>query len=233
MKKSLREIIVLSSLLVLATIIFIVVAVMIYKNNGDIALDNSIRDAVYDFRGEKGGFIYYIFRFITEFGYLYVGVLLGIIGIFYTKIDRGLILFAFGFLFSYVLNSSIKLMYDRERPVEAMRWMVDNESSFPSGHSCSAMFLYSFINFYLFKTKRNNIVRYSALVFSIIIIPLVMFSRLVMGMHYFTDVIAGASVGMVAFVITAFMYLIFERYDLFTDGFIKFKVKKDEEVTNS
>ena len=124
-------------------------------------------------------------------------------------------------------------MYDRERPVEELRWMYDKESSFPSGHSSSATFLYSFITFYLFRKNKNKYIKYGALIFSIIIIPTVMFSRLVLGMHYFTDVIAGASIGMIAFVITAYIYLIFERYDLFTDGIIKFKGKKDEEVSNS
>ena len=224
-----KETIIVTSIAILSAILFMVIAIIVYTNGGELALDNNIKEGIYNIRGAKGGFIYYLFRFITEFGYLYVAILIGVIGIFYTKIDRGLIIYAIGFIFSATLNAVFKLMFDRQRPDLVNQWMVDDESSFPSGHSNTVAFVYSYVTYYIFKKSKKNWLKYSALGFTFVIIPLVMFSRLILGMHYFTDVIAGGCVGLFSFAMAAYLYMIFERYDLFTNGFIKFKVKKNEE----
>ena len=154
--KNKKELIITSSIALISFIVFLVVAIIVFKNNGDLAIDNSIRDTMYDIRGNKGGFINLLFRAITELGYLYVIIIIGIIGIFYTKIDRGLILFVIGYALSITLNVIFKSMYDRPRPEEALQWMVDDEASFPSGHSNTAAFIYSYIVYYLFKTSAST-----------------------------------------------------------------------------
>ncbi len=51
-----------------------------------------------------------------------------------------------------------------------------------------------------------------------LIIPLVMFSRLILGVHYFTDVIAGVSVGIMVSCLAMLFYKLCERYDFMTEG---------------
>ncbi len=224
-----KETIIVSSIAILSAILFMVIAIIVYNNGGEIGLDNSIKEGIYNIRGEKGGFINYLFRFITEFGYLYAAILIGVIGIFYTKIDRGLIIYAIGFILSATLNGVFKIMFDRQRPDAINQWMVDDESSFPSGHSNTVAYVYSFVTYYIFKKSKKNWLKYGSFGFTIVIIPLVMLSRLFLGMHYFTDVVAGMCVGLFSFAMAAYLYMIFERYDLFTEGFIKFKGKNNEE----
>ena len=228
-----KELIISIAVAVASTLLFLAISLIVFLNHGETAFDNSVRDSVYQMRGSNGGFIYYLFRIITEFGYLYVAIVIGVIGIVYTGIDRGLILYVFGFLLEATLNVVFKSMFNRERPLEEMRWMVDNESSFPSGHSATVAFIYPYITYYLFKNKKQNWLKYTALAGTVVIIPLVMFSRLVMGMHYFTDVVAGFSIGLFSAAITVMVYLLFEKYDLFTKGFINFFGKKNEKDTNN
>ena len=77
------------------------------------------------------------------------------------------------------LNVVFKSMFDRERPLEEMRWQIDNESSFPSGHSATVAFVYPYITYYMFKTNRKNVVKYISLGVTVVMIPLVMLSRLI------------------------------------------------------
>lgn len=234
MKK--KEILIASMIGVISIILFVVIALIVFLHNGDVQFDNSVRDSIYSMRGNKGGFIYFLFRFITEFGYLYVCIALGIVGIFFTGVDRGIILYVFGFLLQATLNVVFKSAFDRQRPNVELQWMTDKESSFPSGHSASVTFAYLYIAYYMFKTNRQKWLKYSCLGFAIIIIPLVILSRLILGMHYFTDTMAGMSVGLFSLSITVLVYLLFERYDLFTKPLFNFKslfFKKNEKATNN
>ena len=234
MKK--KEIIIASAIAVLAAVLFVVIALVVFLNNGDVAFDNSVRDAIYSVRGQKGGFIYYLFRFITEFGYLYVCIVIGLVGIVFTGIDRGIILYVVGFAIQATLNVVLKSAFDRERPMLEMQWQVDKESSFPSGHSATVTFTYLYIAYYMFKSNRPKWLKYTCLGFAVVIIPLVILSRLILGMHFFTDTMAGMSVGLFSLSMTVFLYLLFERYDLFTKPLVNFKslfIKKNEKADNN
>ena len=235
MKK--KELIISSIIACVSAILFVVIALVVFLNNGETAMDNSVRDTVYSIRGNQGGFINYLFRIITEFGYLYVAIVIGLIGIVYTGFDRGLILYVIGFAIQATLNIVFKSMFDRERPIVANRWMKDDESSFPSGHSATVAFVYPYITYYMFKMKKAKWLKYTSLGVTIVMIPLVMLSRLILGMHYFTDTIAGMSIGLFSCAVTVMLYLLFEKYDLFTNRLINFNInfkrkKKNEETTN-
>ena len=63
----------------------------------------------------------------------------------------------------------------------------------------------------------------------LLIIILVMFSRMILGVHYFTDVIAGASVGIMGACLAMQLYKICEKYDFITVGlFDKIKNKNKD-----
>ena len=81
--------------------------------------------------------------------------------------------------------------------------------------------------------KKKNWLKYTCLGVTVVMIPLVMLSRLILGMHYFTDTIAGMSIGLFSCAITVMLFLLFEKYDLFTKGLINFKFKKNEKTDNA
>lgn len=228
-----KELIISTIIACAAAILFVVMALVIFLNNGETQFDLSVADKIYSIRGSKGGFMYFLFRLITEFGYLYVAIVIGVIGIIYTGIDRGLVLFVVGFAIQATLNVVFKSMFDRERPLEELRWQVDKESSFPSGHSTTAAFMYPYITYYLFKMKKQNWLKFTALGVTIVIVPLIMLSRLILGMHYFTDTVAGMSLGLFSCAITIMLYLLLEKYDLFTKGLVNFRFKKHEKTDNA
>lgn len=161
-------------------------------------LDAVVRDFFYDIRGEKYGAMYWIFRILTELGFLYVILVLWFLFSIFTKGDIRCAVIGFGSIVTWVLNTSIKACFLRERPVKALRWMDESSSSFPSGHSMSATFFYGMLVYYIFnsnslkkRTKKISLVCIS------FIVPIVMISRMVLGVHYFTDVITGFAYGLV------------------------------------
>lgn len=90
-----------------------------------------------------------------------------------------------------ILNNILKFIFQRERPPFPM--VKENSFSFPSGHSMIGTFVFGFFVIYIIKNKNLSILK--KLILSIICILLcigIIVSRLYLGVHYFTDVLAGA-----------------------------------------
>ncbi len=206
--------------ILLCIITFITLAVVIYLNRlNPLELDQAVRDFCYKIRGEKYGFGYWFFRIITEFGNFYViAVIIGMIIVF-TKCDYRAISISLGILLAVILNVGLKEIYMRERPFMDLRWMSEDSTSFPSGHSTAVGFLYPFIMYLAYHSKSLSKIKKNILyVMCSLIIPLVMFSRLILGVHYFTDVIAGVSVGIMVSCLAMLFYKLCERYDFMAEG---------------
>ena len=206
--------------ILLCIITFITLAVVIYLNwLNPLELDQAVRDFCYKIRGEKYGFGYWFFRIITEFGNFYViAVIIGMIIVF-TKCDYRAISISLGILLAVILNVGLKEIYMRERPFMDLRWMSEDSTSFPSGHSTAVGFLYPFIMYLAYHSKSLSKIKKNILyVMCSLIIPLVMFSRLILGVHYFKDVIAGVSVGIMVSCLAMLFYKLCERYDFMTEG---------------
>lgn len=202
-------------------VVFVVLAVGIYYNNLEpYVIDIHMRDFCYNIRGEKYGFIFWLFRIITEFGNLYVIGLLVLLTIVLTKCDYRAILLTLGILLAVLLNVGLKQLYMRERPFEAFRWMEEESTSFPSGHSTAAGFMYTFIIYLVFHTSIKKIWKVIIYIACGILIPLVMLSRMILGVHYLTDVLAGVSVGIMVACLMMQFYKICIKYHFMAEGLI-------------
>ncbi|MDE6946413.1 MAG: phosphatase PAP2 family protein [Anaeroplasmataceae bacterium] len=205
--------------IVLCMITFIILAIFIYLNRLEpLALDVAMRDFSYNIRGDKYGFGYWFFRLITEFGNVYIIVGIVVFSIIVTRCDYRAILLTLGILGAVLLNVGLKEIYMRERPIEAMRWMDESSTSFPSGHSTAVGFLYTFIMYLVYHSKVNKVLKRTTYTACLMIIPLVMFSRLILGVHYFTDVLAGVSVGIMVACLCMMGFKLCERFDFMTEG---------------
>lgn len=97
-----------------------------------------------------------------------------------------------------------KYFFLRPRPLEAL--IIETSPSFPSGHATIAMSFYAVL-FYLWWKKANSwnmkiIISFLGSNF----VLLLAFSRIIMGVHYLTDVIAGLLLGGLWFVIALSLY---------------------------
>ena len=106
---------------------------------------------------------------------------------------------------AFALNESLKLHFHRARPV--VPWSIGYEPtfSFPSGHSLFACALYGTLA-YLALRPPTSAARKTAILLPAILLPLgIGLSRIYLGMHFPTDVLAGYTAGgaWLAAVITA------------------------------
>ena len=216
---------------------FITLAVVIYLNRLEpLYLDRAMRDFAYEIRGEKYGFCFWFFRLITEFGNFYVIAVIIITIVILTKCDYRAISISLGILLAVMLNIGLKEMYMRERPFADFRWMNEDSTSFPSGHSTAVGFLYPFIMYLAYHSKRvPNKWKNVIYVVCTLIIPLVMFSRLILGVHYLTDVLAGVSVGIMVSCLAMLFYKVCEKYDFMQEGLLDkvLKSKKKDDTNDS
>jgi membrane-associated phospholipid phosphatase len=91
------------------------------------------------------------------------------------------------------INYVMKLFFAKPRPELWPRLISETSFSFPSGHAVGSMVVYGFIA-YILARELPSYQRYIYAVASVLIIA-IGFSRLYLGVHYPTDIIAGYGVG--------------------------------------
>ena len=103
-----------------------------------------------------------------------------------------------------VLDITLKHAFHRARPV-AFFGMSPSSYSFPSGHALGSLCFYGVLAAILTARTRRRAARFGIWIAAIILVAMIGFSRIYLGVHYPSDVIAGFCaaavwVGMVVFV---------------------------------
>lgn len=88
---------------------------------------------------------------------------------------------------------SLKEIVERARPDMVYQAYLETGFSFPSGHASLSLALYGFIAFLVWKHASHQ--RTLAVAVVIVLVGLIGFSRLYLGVHYASDVLAGYAVG--------------------------------------
>lgn len=97
---------------------------------------------------------------------------------------------------SIILNNVLKLYFNRPRP-SVFEWQTHAASmSFPSGHAMSATVVYGTIAYLLARLQQRRWARALTLSLAVFIILLISLTRLYLGVHYPSDVIAGIIIGL-------------------------------------
>lgn len=95
-----------------------------------------------------------------------------------------------------LLNTVLKLFFDRPRP-QVFEWGTHAvSSSFPSGHAMSATIVYSTVAYLASRLYRRNWPRWVTMFIALFMIAMICASRMYLGVHYPSDVLAGAMIGL-------------------------------------
>jgi undecaprenyl-diphosphatase len=95
-----------------------------------------------------------------------------------------------------VLNGLLKIGFNRPRPVIFLPQVHTVSSSFPSGHAMSAAIVYSTVAYLAARLHKRGWAGWLVMAVAFIVIALISISRLYLGVHYPSDVVAGLAIGL-------------------------------------
>ncbi len=103
--------------------------------------------------------------------------------------------FAIGCLGATFLNLELKVIFERVRPALWKQLITETSFSFPSGHALGSLFLYGFLAYLL----AQNYPRFTPIIYTLatLLIMTIGFSRLYLGVHWPSDVLAGYSISII------------------------------------
>ena len=134
-----------------------------------------------------------IAKFITNFGGVIgltiIGIIVCIILVIKKKKLMGCLVLL-NLAISGALNQALKRIVQRPRPTE-YRLIEENGYSFPSGHSMVSAAFYGFFIYLIFKNVKNKYIKWGSITLLSILIILIGTSRIYLGVHYTSDVLAG------------------------------------------
>lgn len=137
-------------------------------------------------------------RFITTLGSTFFLIVLGVL-LFSIALrrKRAILLFAITMGGAALLIWVLKLGFQRERPIPFFDLSPPRTYSFPSGHALGAFCFYGALAAIIADRIRRHSIRVAIWITTVLLIALIGFSRLYLGVHYPSDVLAGYAAGFV------------------------------------
>jgi undecaprenyl-diphosphatase len=113
------------------------------------------------------------------------------------------LLFAGSVLGGWLLETVLKISFHRTRPDLWPALVTEKTASFPSGHATMTTVFFGGIVALVFHLTKNRMARAGALFAGAVIVLAVGFTRIYLGAHWLTDVLAGFLVGLLWVVLCA------------------------------
>ncbi|WP_281190800.1 phosphatase PAP2 family protein [Staphylococcus schleiferi] len=187
------------SLLLIFTLIFSVIA-MFHESRLGKWIDNEVYSFIYSSESFISTFIFFG---ATQIGEVWAMITLSLIVVtllmlYKYKIEA--LFFALTMIMSGVTNPILKNIFDRERPT-LLRLIDISGFSFPSGHAMGATAFFGslmFVAHRILKGKSKAFVIGASALFIILISS----SRVYLGVHYPTDIIAGIIGGVICILLS-------------------------------
>jgi undecaprenyl-diphosphatase len=136
---------------------------------------------------------------VTELGSFLVIAVMGLFVSAFLWIHgqrRAVVLLWLALVGVYFLNDLLKWLFARERP-DVFQWRTVGAggNSFPSGHAMNAMVAYTVFAYLIARLESTAALRRTTFAVAALVILLVGLSRMYLGVHYPTDVLAGFAAG--------------------------------------
>lgn len=144
-----------------------------------------------------------VLKVITELGGVAFIVLAGVLIFMFCKKIRWFV--TFDLVGVTLINQVIKHIVRRPRP-NVLRLVEEDGYSFPSGHSMVSMAFYGIIIYLVYKNVTNKYLKWTLITLLSLLILSIGFSRIYVGVHYFTDVVGGFLLGLAYLIIYINIY---------------------------
>ena len=177
-------------------------------NNEIMNFDSIVYNFIISFKSNS---LTNIFKFITFFGSSIPLISICIISFLFIKNKKIPIYISVNLVVTAISNFLLKNIIRRNRPV-GYRLVEETGFSFPSGHSMASMAFYGLIIYLVFKYVKNKYTKIALCTFLSILIVSIGISRIYLGVHYASDVLAGFMISLLY--LTLFTHLIKNNLEL-------------------
>lgn len=144
-----------------------------------------------------------ILKCVTHLGGVALIVLLGVLCFMFCKKNRWFI--TFDLIGCTVINQTIKHIVRRPRP-NVLRLVSESGYSFPSGHSMISVAFYGLVIYLVYKNVNNKYLKWTLITLLSLLILTIGFSRIYVGVHYFTDVVGGFFLALAYLIVYIYIY---------------------------
>ena len=169
------------------------------------AFDDATRAAVHQLASPMVTAIMRGFSFIGSTIALTIATIFVVVRFAMQKWKREAILFALTMIGAGLLNITLKLAFKRPRPVPFFNLSPPESYSFPSGHSLTSAVFFGALAAILTARIKSSQVRAAIWIVSTVMFLLIGLSRIYLGVHYTTDVIAGFAAALIWILVVRFV----------------------------
>jgi undecaprenyl-diphosphatase len=176
-----------------------------------ITFDETIRNAVHQ---TAAPMLTETMKVFSIFGSTLFLVALGICvaaAFFYLHRKRAFVLFVATMLGETIILNTLKVIFQRARPEPFFDYALPSSYSFPSGHSLSSFCFYGILAWLITARMENQKLKIPVWTLAAILIFFIGLSRVYLGVHYPSDVLAGFAAGLVWVVTVGFGDFFLER----------------------
>lgn len=176
-------------------------------------LDKNVLDLVLTQRGDTRSGFFLFFTYLGNWEIIASLTLVILLIMFLARKFRAM-WFLISVLIVGQLSSSIfKFLLARSRPDTAHALIAQGGYSFPSGHALGSFFFYGTLTYFVYTLARNRLERILTTLSGLGLIALIGISRLYLGVHWLSDVVAGWIMG--ATILIVFIVFFEHRKALF------------------
>ena len=179
--------------------IFTLLAINLVANGPLLTVDTSVTNSLHETALSISSGLLNFIKLGWTFGNEGVMVLGGLMGVYFIirRYWKELWMVAVGNIGGPLLFLAISHIFNRHRPSFAVAVSTTlTGPGFPSGHAVIAVTLYGLLAYLLIPTISSHFWKWVVIVLAVLMMLFIGFSRLFVGGHYLTDVIAGYAVGL-------------------------------------
>jgi undecaprenyl-diphosphatase len=147
-----------------------------------------------DFHPRGGSYLHEAVRDVTALGGVTLSTtftIAAVVALLFLSLRREAVLFAATVILGWLVNDGMKLAVGRARPQIVPHLTEAGGNSFPSGHSFASAMIYIGMAIAFASMSKRHSVRYTLVASAMVLSMLIAWSRVMLGVHFPSDVTAG------------------------------------------
>ena len=177
-------------LAVISAAVFIWLADKVFSGSTKY-FDDGIRETLHQAASPALTQLMLVVTFAGSFDFLFPLGCAVFIVLLYLRWKRALVLFLLGMAGEMILEPVLKNLFARARPEAFFDYLKPASYSFPSGHAFAALCFYGILAWLITERLENTALKLVIWAFAVPLIFLIGTSRIYLGVHYPSDVVAG------------------------------------------